>query len=51
MLLPEEIPDWAGLEGDMAEWNGWTVSLVKECAFAIAAVAGEDEQGLIEAAT
>jgi len=23
---PEEIPDWAGLEGDMDEWEGWTVS-------------------------
>jgi hypothetical protein len=51
VLLPEEIPDWAGLEGDMAEWNGWTVSLVQECISAIASVAGEDEQGLIEAAT
>jgi hypothetical protein len=51
VLLPEEIPDWAGLEGDMAEWNGRTVSLVQECISAIASVAGEDEQGLIEAAT
>jgi hypothetical protein len=49
--LPEEIPDWAGLEGDMAEWDGWTVSLVRECIFAIASVAGEDEEQLIEAAT
>jgi hypothetical protein len=51
VLLPEEIPDWAGLEGDMAEWNGWTVSLVRESVFATASVAGKDEQGLIEAAT
>jgi hypothetical protein len=50
VLLPEEIPDWAGLEGDMAEWNGWTVSLVRESVFATASVAGKDEQGLIEAA-
>jgi hypothetical protein len=49
--LPEEIPDWAGLEGDMAEWEGWTVSLVRECISAIASVAGEDEEELIEAAT
>jgi hypothetical protein len=49
--LPEEVPNWAGLEGDMAEWDGWSVSLVRECISAIASVAGEDEQGLIEAAT
>ena len=49
--LPEEIPDWAGLESDMAEWEGWTVSLVRECISAIASVAGEDEEELIEAAT
>jgi hypothetical protein len=49
--LPEEIPDWAGLEGDMAEWDGWTVSLVRECISAIASVTGEDEEELIETAT
>src|SRR5215212_1694703 len=49
--LPEEIPDWAGLEGDMAEWEGWTVSLVRECISTIASVAGEDEKELIEGAT
>jgi hypothetical protein len=49
--LPEEIPDWAGLEGDMAEWEGWSVSLVRECISAIASVAGEDEEELIEGAT
>jgi hypothetical protein len=49
--LPEEIPDWAGLEGDMAEWEGWTASLVRECISAIALVAGDDEEELIEAAT
>jgi hypothetical protein len=26
--FPEEIPDWAGLDEYMAEWDGWTVSLV-----------------------
>jgi hypothetical protein len=49
--LPEEIPDWAGLEDDMAEWEGWTVSLVRNCISVIASVAGEDEEELIEAAT
>jgi hypothetical protein len=49
--LPEEIPDWAGLEGDMAEWDGWTVSLVRECICVIASVVGEDENELIETAT
>jgi hypothetical protein len=49
--LPEEIPDWAGLEGYMAEWDGWTVSLVRGCISAIASAAEEDEEELIEAAT
>jgi hypothetical protein len=49
--LPEEIPDWAGLEGYMAEWDGWTVSLVRKCIAAIASVAEEDEKELIEGAT
>ena len=49
--LPEEIPEWAGLEGDMTEWEGWTVSLVRECISTIASVAGEDEKELIEGAT
>jgi hypothetical protein len=49
--LPEEIPDWASLEGDMAEWDGWTVSLVRDCISAVASVAEEDEEELIEGAT
>ena len=49
--LPDEIPDWAGLEGDMVEWDGWTVSLVRECVSAIASAAGEDKEELLEAAT
>jgi hypothetical protein len=49
--LPEEIPEWAGLEGDMAEWDGWTVSLVRECISAIASVAEQGEKELMEAAT
>ncbi|HZA46823.1 MAG TPA: hypothetical protein VE568_16225 [Rubrobacter sp.] len=48
--LPEEIPDWTGLE-DAAEWDGWTASLVRECIFAITSVAEEDQAELIEAAT
>ena len=48
--LPEEIPAWAGLEGYMAEWDGWTVSLVRECISAIASAAEEDEEELIEGA-
>jgi hypothetical protein len=51
LRLPEEVPEWAGLEGDMAEWDGWTVSLVRECISAIASVVGEDREQLLEAAT
>jgi len=49
--LPEAIPKWASLEEDIAEWDGWTVSLVRECISAIASAAKEEEEGLIEAAT
>src|SRR5918994_6040806 len=49
--FPEEIPDWAGLEEYMAEWDGWTVSLVRECISAIVSAAKEDQEELIEAAT
>jgi hypothetical protein len=42
--LSEEIPDWAGPDGDMDEWEGWTVSLVRECISAIVSVAGEDDR-------
>jgi hypothetical protein len=49
--LPEEIPEWAGLEGDMMEWKGWTVSLIRECIAAIAEKAAEDPEELIESAT
>ena len=49
--LPEAIPEWASLEEYMAEWDGWTVSLVRECISAIASAAKEDEEELIEAAT
>jgi hypothetical protein len=49
--LPEAIPEWASLEEYMAEWDGWTVSLVRECISAIASAAKEDEEELVEAAT
>jgi hypothetical protein len=35
----------------MAEWDGWTVSLVRECISAIASAAKEEQEELIEAAT
>jgi hypothetical protein len=49
--LPEAIPEWASLEEYMAEWDGWTVSLVRECISAIASAAKEVQEELIEAAT
>jgi hypothetical protein len=49
--FPAEIPDWAGLDEYMAEWDGWTVSLVRECISAIASAAKEEQEELIEAAT
>jgi hypothetical protein len=49
--LPEAIPEWAGLEEYIAEWDGWSVSLVRECISAIASAAKEDEEELIETAT
>jgi hypothetical protein len=48
--VPEEVPDWAGLDGYMYEWGGWTVSLVRVCISAIASVAEEDERELIKSA-
>ncbi len=35
----------------MAEWDGWTVSRVRECTSATASVAGKDEEELIGGAT
>jgi hypothetical protein len=49
--LPEAIPEWAGPEEYIAEWDGWSVALVRECISAIASAAKEEEEGLIEAAT
>jgi hypothetical protein len=49
--LPEAIPEWASLDEYIAEWDGWTVSLVRECISAIASAAKEDQEELIESAT
>jgi hypothetical protein len=49
--MPEAIPEWASLDEYMAEWDGWTVSLVRECISAIASAAKEDQEELIEVAT
>jgi hypothetical protein len=49
--LPEAIPEWASLDEYMAEWDGWTVSLVRECISAIASAAKGEQEELIEAAT
>ena len=49
--FPGAIPEWAGPDEYMAEWDGWTVSLVRECISAIASAAKEDQEELVEAAT
>lgn len=49
--LPEAIPEWGSLEEYMAEWDGWSVSLVRECISAMASAAKEDQEELVEAAT
>jgi hypothetical protein len=49
--LPEAIPEWASPDEYMAEWDGWTVSLVRACISAIASAVKEDQEELIEAAT
>lgn len=44
------VPEWAGLYGYTAEWDGWTASLVRECLSLIASAAGEDLEELLEGA-
>src|SRR4051812_46661034 len=39
--LPSGVPDWAGVEEDTAEWDGWTVGLVREYIDSMATKAGE----------
>jgi hypothetical protein len=48
---PSGVPDWAGVEGDTAEWDGWTVGLVREYIVSIASRAGESPEELLDAAT
>ena len=49
--LPSGVPDWAGVDEDTAEWDGWTVGLVREYIDSIASEAGEAPEELLEAAT
>ena len=44
------VPEWAGIYGDTAEWDGWSVGLVRECLALIASAAGEDLEELVEGA-
>ena len=44
------VPEWAGLYGDIYEWDGWSVGLVRECLSLIASAAGEDLEELMDGA-
>jgi hypothetical protein len=44
------VPEWAGIYGDTAEWDDWSVGLVRECLSVIASAAGEDLEELMEGA-
>ena len=48
---PSGVPEWAGVEGDTAEWDGWTVRMVREYIDSMASAAGESPEELLEAAT
>jgi hypothetical protein len=48
---PSGVPEWAGVEGDTAEWDGWTVGMVREYVVSMASAAGESPEELLEAAT
>src|SRR5215213_9448043 len=48
---PSGVPDWAGVEGDTAEWDGWTVGMVREYVISMASKAGEAPEELLEVAT
>ena len=48
---PSGVPEWAGVEGDTAEWDGWTVGMVMEYVVSMASSAGESSEELLEAAT
>jgi hypothetical protein len=38
---PSGVPEWAEVEGDTAEWDGWTVEMVMEYVVAMASQIGE----------
>jgi hypothetical protein len=44
------VPEWAGIYGDAAEWDGWSVGLVRKCLSVIASAAGEDLEELMDGA-
>ena len=48
---PSGVPEWAGVEGDTAEWDGWTVGMVMEYVHSMASEAGEPPKELLKAAT
>jgi hypothetical protein len=48
---PSGVPEWVGVEGDTAEWDGWTVGMVMEYVVSMASKAGEAPEELLEAAT
>jgi hypothetical protein len=47
---PSGVPEWAGVEEDTAEWDGWTVGMVMEYVDSMASEAGESPEELLEAA-
>ena len=49
--MPSGVPEWAGVEGDTAEWDSWTVGMVREYVISMASPAGESPKELLEAAT
>lgn len=44
------VPEWAGIDGDIAEWDGWTAGLVRECLLHIVSTSGENLEELMEGA-
>jgi hypothetical protein len=44
------VPAWAGLYGDTAEWDGWSVGLVRVCLSVMASAAEEDLEELMDGA-
>jgi hypothetical protein len=48
---PSGVPEWAEVEGDTAEWDGWTVEMVREYVVAMASQIGESPKQLLDVAT